>query len=100
MIIKEKTGVYMFIMIILILLGRVVFSEKGLLEYKALKNKEKNITIQIETLNETLWSLENEIHRLKTDMEYIKHVAKHEYDMAEENELIFKTQPTAKKDTP
>ena len=35
-------------------------------------------------------NLESEINSLKTDMDYIKHIAKHEHDMAEEDEIIFK----------
>jgi cell division protein FtsB len=34
--------------------------------------------------------MEKEILKLKTDIEYIKHLAKHEYEMAAQDELIFK----------
>ena len=44
--------------------------------------------------------IENEIQSLKTDMDYIKHVAKHEHDMAEEDELIFKDKSVNKRNTP
>ena len=46
------------------------------------------------------YQLENEIKSLKTDINYIKHVAKHEHDMAEEDELIFKDKSGSKRKTP
>ena len=78
----------------------IVFSKKGVLEYRELKKQEEAITIQLKAADESNLAVENEIKSLKTDMEYIKHVAKHEHDMAEEDELIFKEKPAAKGNKP
>ncbi len=100
MTIFEKTGLYVSIFIIVVLLFLIVFSKHGILDYKMLKGKETTILGQIQTIDLTNQKLENEIKSLKTDMNYIKHVAKHEHDMAEEDELIFKDKSGTKRKTP
>lgn len=90
MTIIEKTGLFAAICILLALLCIIVFSKNGVLDYKVLKEKEVVIQDQIRAVEVVNHKLENEIQSLKTDMDYIKHVAKHEHDMAEEDELIFK----------
>jgi cell division protein FtsB len=86
----EKTGFYISLFIIVVLLFLIVFSKNGVLDYKMLKGREAVILKQVQTIDEKNQRFENEIKSLKTDMNYIKHVAKHEHDMAEEDELIFK----------
>ena len=86
----EKTGIYASIVFILLLLFLIAFSKHGIFDYKKLKAKEMVIQGQMETIELENENLENEINSLKTDIDYIKHVAKHEHDMAEEDELIFK----------
>ncbi len=100
MTVLEKTGFYISIIFILVLLGLIVFSEKGVIDYNDLKKQENVILKQTKTIESENQKIENEINSLKTDIEYIKHVAKHEHDMAEEDELIFKEKPVKKKDTP
>lgn len=95
-----KTGLYVSILIIMALLCLIVFSENGILDYKVLKEKQAVIahkTVAVESANQ---KLENEIKSLKNDMNYIKHVAKHEHDMSEENELIFKDKSDKKGNRP
>ncbi len=86
----EKTAVYLSIGIIIALIFLIIFSDHGYFDYKALKTKETIILDQAFEAQTENRNLENEIQRLKTDSEYIKHVAKHEHDMAEPEELIFK----------
>ncbi len=100
MTIFEKTGLYVSIFIIVVLLFLIVFSKHGVLDYKMLKGKETTVLNQIQTIDHANQKLENEIKSLKTDMNYIKHVAKHEHDMAEEDELIFKDKSGNKRKTP
>jgi cell division protein FtsB len=100
MTVLEKTGIVISLGLILILLGLIVFSQNGILDYKSLKVKETVIQDQTRTIDLANEKLENEIQSLKTDMEYIKHVAKHEHDMAEEDELIFKDKTVEKGKTP
>jgi cell division protein FtsB len=96
MTVFEKTGIVISLGLILILLGLIVFSQNGILDYKSLKVKETVIQDQTRTIDLANEKLENEIQSLKTDMEYIKHVAKHDHDMAEEDELIFKDKSVEK----
>lgn len=86
----EKTGLYISLFLVVVLLFLIVFSENGILDYKMLKKKEAAILSQVQTIDQKNQKIETEINSLKTDMNYIKHIAKHEYDMAEEGELIFK----------
>jgi len=96
----EKAGFYISIFIIIVLLFLIVFSTNGVLDYKLLKGKETVILNQVRTADLANQKLEDEIKSLKTDMNYIKHVAKHEHDMAEEDELIFKDKSDNKRKTP
>jgi cell division protein FtsB len=86
----EKIGVYVSIFFILVLLFLIAFSKNGIMDYKSIKGKERVILSRIEKIDIKNKRLEDEIQSLKTNMEYIKHVAKQEHDMAEEGELIFK----------
>ena len=90
MTIFEKTGFYLSIFIIIVLLALIIFSKNGVLDYKSLQQKKTAVHDQIDEVDLQNQKLEREIISLKTDMSYIKHVAKHEHDMAEEDELIFK----------
>ena len=100
MTIIEKTGFIISILIIVALLCLIFFSEKGVIDYKELKEQEIVILEQTKTVELKNQKLETQINSLKTDIDYIKHVAKHEHDMAEEDELIFKEKSIKKKDTP
>ncbi|MCD4677255.1 MAG: septum formation initiator family protein [Desulfobacula sp.] len=96
----EKTGFYLSIFIILVLLCLIVLSKNGVLDYRTLKEKETIILNQTRMVDLANQKLENEIKSLKTDMGYIKHVARHEHDMAQEDELIFKDKSGNKGNTP
>ncbi|MDA3917009.1 MAG: septum formation initiator family protein [Deltaproteobacteria bacterium] len=90
MIILEKAGLYLSIFTIIALLALIVLSKNGVLDYMALKQNKTAVHDQVDGVDFKNQKVENEIISLKTDMGYIKHVAKHEHDMAEEDELIFK----------
>ncbi len=94
----EKFGFYASIVGIIMLLCLIVFSENGILDYRSLSDKEKMISERIDQKVKENQILEKEVKGLKADMNYIKHVAKHEHDMAEENELIFKEKSEPKRD--
>lgn len=96
----EKTGFYLSLLAFVILLFLIFFSKNGVFDYKTLSGKEKIVLKQVQTIDEQNHTLEMEIQRLKTDIDYIKHVAKHEHDMAEEGELIFKDKSGHKRNMP
>lgn len=86
----EKSGLFFSVIIILVLLLVIVFAKHGILDYKELRLKETQVFEQTDQIIQKNRNLEVEINKLKTDINYIKHVAKHEYGMAEEDEIIFK----------
>lgn len=94
MTLLEKSGLYISGVIVIILLLLIIFARNGVIDYNELKNKENQVVTQSAVTNEKNHVLENEIKKLKTDTEYIKHVAKHEYEMAEKDEMIFKEKDT------
>lgn len=96
----EKTGLCITLCIILALLCLIVFSKNGLIDYQALRAKEAGALEKIQTIDHSNQILENEIKSLKNDLEYIKHIAKHEHDMAEEGEFIFKIKSDNKRTSP
>jgi len=96
----EKTGFYLSLLVFVILLFFIFFSRNGVFDYKTLNGKERIVLKQIQTIDQQNHTIETEIQRLKTDMDYIKHVAKHEHDMAEEGELIFKDKSGNKRNMP
>ncbi len=98
MTVLEKFGFYVSIAGIIALLCLIVFSENGVLDYQVLRDKEQKISEQIKEKEKENQVLENEVKSLKVDMDYIKHVAKHEHDMAEEDELIFKEKSEPKRE--
>ena len=90
MTLLEKSGLYISGAIVIILLFLIIFAKNGVLDYKELENKENQVRAQAAATGKKNRALEYEIEKLKTDTEYIKHVAKHEYEMTEKNEMIFK----------
>ena len=90
MTIIEKSGFYFSILIMIALLSLIIFSQNGILDYNKLEQKNADVQDQVNKIELENQKLEKEIISLKTDMDYIKHLAKHEHDMAEEGELIFK----------
>lgn len=83
--------------VFLSLIFLIVFSKHGLIDYKKFKDQEKAVLQEAEKMTIKNKTLEERVYKLKTDPEYIKHVAKHEYDMAERDEIVFKDESQNKK---
>lgn len=96
----EKIGLYLGMGVVLILLGIFVFSTHGVVDYRALKKQETLVNTMSELETRTNEKIEREINRLKYDLEYIRHMAKHEYGMAEPDELVFKKEFKHKEPSP
>lgn len=90
MTVLEKSGLFFSIGLIIVLLLLMIFADHGLIDYQKLITKEEQVAAQATEVNRTNRAVELEIEKLKTDLDYIKHVAKHEYEMAEEDDMIFK----------
>jgi cell division protein FtsB len=96
----EKTAFYVGILLTLVLLFLIFFSKNGVMEYGRLKKQEADIAAQTAQVAKENQKIEREIKRLKNDMTYIKHLAKHEHEMAEPGEIIFKNAAERKEKTP
>ena len=60
------------------------------MDYSRFKSRQEKLEAQVAIAESQNSKLEKEILRLKTDIEYIKHLAKHEHEMAAQDELVFK----------
>jgi cell division protein FtsB len=78
----------------------IFFSEHGIMDYGKLKKQEDQIAVQAAQTVKDNRKIEREIKSLKLDIDYIKHLAKHEHGMAEPDEFIFKDTPGKKEEKP
>ncbi len=100
MTVFEKTAFYIGILLTLVLLSLIFFSKNGVMEYGKLKRQEAEIAVQAVQAAKENRKTEREIKSLKHDINYLKHLAKHEHEMAEPGELIFKNMADKKEKTP
>lgn len=91
----EKIGLYLGGGVALLILGLIFFSTNGVMDYRALKAEETRIMTRASQESLENKRLEKEIIRLKHDLEYIRHRARHDHGMAASDELIFKQPPSA-----
>lgn len=68
----------------------IVYSENGLTDLLALCKEEQIIMDKNKKIEKENTELARKVTRLKHDMGYIEHVARHELGMAAQDELIFK----------
>ena len=96
----EKTGFILTGLLIVVILGLIAFSGNGIMDYRKLLQKEKNVLSQIQLVERENQKLEGEINKIKTDAEYLNHLARHEYNMVEEGEFVFKNIQESKENKP
>lgn len=96
----EKIGLYLGVGVVLMLLGMFFFSTHGFFDYSALRKQELQVNARNLLESRENRKIEKEINRLKYDLEYIRHMAKHEYGMAEPDELVFKKKLKTKETSP
>ncbi len=89
----EKICFYLAMGGAVILLFMFFFSTRGVMDYNRLKSRQEQLEAQAAIADSQNSKMEKEILRLKTDLEYIKHLAKHEHEMADQDELVFKEKP-------
>ncbi len=92
MAVLEKTGFFLALVLMVFILFLIVFSENGIRDYDQLKLKKTAVSSRIHIARQENKIIEKQILRLKQDIGYIKHLARHEHGMAEPDELIFKQQ--------
>lgn len=73
-----------------VILFMIVYSENGFNDWLYLKHEVQSIENANKKLDLANRELARTIERLKTDIGYIEHVARHELGMAGKNELVFR----------
>lgn len=86
----EKFGFYLAFFLMGLFLVFIFFSTHGIQNYRQLNRQKASVSAQIDIVKQENRQIENQIMRLKQDIEYIRHLAKHEQGMAAPDELIFK----------
>jgi cell division protein FtsB len=86
----EKFGLYLTLFLMGLFLVFIFFSTHGIQDFRQLNRQKASVSAQIEIVKQENQRIENQILRLKHDIEYIRHLAKHEQGMAAPDELIFK----------
>ncbi len=92
MAVLEKTGFFLALVLMVFILFLIVFAENGIRDYEQLTLKKAVVSSRIHIAKQENKIIEKQILRLKQDINYIKHLARHEHGMAEPDELIFKQQ--------
>jgi len=96
-ILRRKIGLIQRIGVVAVVLGMVfisfliVYSENGLKDLLALYRQEERICETNRQLGAENRKLVRQVKRLKQDMDYIEHLARHELGMAGREELVFKS---------
>lgn len=90
---KESFQKWVFLILFIILtvlLGKIMLSEKGVKGYINLKRKVQQIEVENRFLKAEKERLELEIQRLKSDQGYIEKIARELYDLLKNNEIVIK----------
>jgi len=86
----EKFGLYLTLFLMGLFLVFIFFSTHGIQDFRQLNRQKESVSAQIDIVKQENQRIENQILRLKQDIEYVRHLAKHEQGMAAPDELIFK----------
>ena len=87
---KEKIYLYISILLMFLVLLFIVFSDKGLMEFRRLKADKVILLQKNDRLKKQNLLLYKEIERLKNDPEYVENVARKEYGMVGKDEVVVK----------
>lgn len=80
------------VLLMIALLFFIIFSERGLAELSLSKKERDRIKAHNQRLTQENLTLSVEIDRLKNDPHYIESVARKEYGMIGQNEIVVKPQ--------
>ena len=98
----QKILLSLVALVLLNVLLVIIFGDRGLVEVNRLKEERSRLLRDNRDLKAKNLSLHREIERLKTDSEYIEHVARQELGMIGRDEVIvrFNTPDGKKADRP
>ena len=87
---RKKISFVLIAVASIFLLFLILKSENGLMDLLDLRSEIKIIETKNSQLREKNTDLARKIKRLKHDMKYIEHIARHELGMAAKDELIIR----------
>jgi len=87
---KNRTKKYFIILLITLCSIIIIANDFGLMQLIKLKQTKYQLQNNIHTLVEQQTKLNEEIVKLKTDIDYIERIAREKFMMAEPGEKIFK----------
>ena len=87
----KNTRVYFSLLVIfsIFMLFLTLFGDHGIIELKKLNKKHESILTDIAAVKKENTRLRIEIDRLKTDKRYIEELARKEFGMVKEDEIVF-----------
>ncbi len=88
----ERTVYFASISIMIILVFLILYGKNGFIDVHNLRLQEQAIIEENEAINAANRVLERKINRLKSDISYIEHIARHELGMVAKDELVFRFQ--------
>jgi len=89
----NTSGFYLAILALMVLAAYMVWGSNGYMVLLSLKNEEAQVLKNNREIMSENKRFEKNIARLKHDGTYIEHIAKHEFGLAGEEELIFRFEP-------
>lgn len=87
---QEKISIFFTIILFLPVLVLIVFSKNGVLDYTRLEKEKATALLENAKIESRNQNLTREILRLKHDLDYIRHVARHDLGMTAQEDVIFK----------
>ncbi len=89
----NTSGFYLAILALIVLAAYMVWGNDGFMVLVSLKDEEARILKKNQGIMLENQRIETIIARLKHDGAYIEHIAKHQFGLAGEEELIFRFEP-------
>jgi len=89
----NTSGFYLAMVALIVLAAYMVWGNNGYMAWVSLKKEEARILKKNQDIGKENQRIETIISRLKQDGAYIEHIAKHEFNLAGEDELIFMFEP-------
>ncbi len=99
---KELFQRILFVSVLVVMgaiLVMIVYSDNGFNDWRSLCKDVQRLEAANQELDLANRELARTIERLKTDMGYIEHVARHELGMAADNEIVFRFKEISGRET-
>lgn len=93
---KQQVFLCLAILVLFSMMLLILFGDHGVADLNLLRSERDTLAEKNEKLARENLLVYDKINRLKTDLEYIENVARHEFGMIGEDELILKPRSSDK----